>query len=116
VEDGKPITKAQIARLLRPVHVLSGTIRLSDGRTPKGYYLSAFSDAFARYLPAQQNATTPHPTDPLASGDIKKRHIGFDDDALWRFETPEKTSVRAVCGVVAECEAAPDDEDVTWTA
>lgn len=111
-KNGKPITKAQVARLLKPLHVLSGTIRLSDGHTPKGYYLSAFDDAFARYLPAQQNATTPQPMDPLGSGDIPKRHIGPDDDALWRFETPKKPSVSAACGVVA----ARDEEDVTWTA
>jgi Protein of unknown function (DUF3631) len=108
-KNGKPITMTQVARLLKPLHVLSGTIRLPDGHTPKGYYLSAFGDAFARYLPCQQNATTPQPKDPLGSGDIPKRHIGSDDDALWRFETPEKTSIRAACGVVARARGRTPD-------
>src|SRR4029077_14945408 len=46
---GKSITKAQVARLLTPLGVSSGTVRLSGGHTAKGYYRSAFEDAFVRY-------------------------------------------------------------------
>jgi putative DNA primase/helicase len=49
---GKPLTMAKLARLLRPYGVVSGTIRLPDGKTPKGYLLDRFTDPFARYLPA----------------------------------------------------------------
>ena len=77
---GKPITKAQIARLLKPFGVSPGTIRLDDGHTPKGYYLTAFSDAFARYLP-NQNATNPQHLD----------FCGFGAD----FKTPQAD----LCGV-----------------
>ncbi|HZT88195.1 MAG TPA: DUF3631 domain-containing protein [Stellaceae bacterium] len=34
---GKPISKSQVARLLKPLGVSSGTIRLPDGGTLKGY-------------------------------------------------------------------------------
>jgi hypothetical protein len=53
---------ARMSSLLRPYGVSSGTIRLPDGTTPKGYRLEAFTDAFSRYLqPLPQNdATTPH--------------------------------------------------------
>jgi Protein of unknown function (DUF3631) len=54
---GKPITKNGLARLLRPFGISSGTIRVAGERTAKGYYLSTFDDAFARYLPPQ-NVTT----------------------------------------------------------
>jgi putative DNA primase/helicase len=49
----KPISKTQVARLLKPLAISPGTIRLSDGSTPKGYYKDAFADAFARYLPSE---------------------------------------------------------------
>jgi hypothetical protein len=46
---GKPITARQIASLLRPFGIVPGTKR--DGaETFKGYELSNFSSAFARYL------------------------------------------------------------------
>jgi hypothetical protein len=46
----KPISKVQIARMLKPLSISPGTIRLADGSTPKGYHKTAFEDAFARYL------------------------------------------------------------------
>jgi hypothetical protein len=51
-KKGKPLTKAQLARSLAPFGVSSSSVRLPDGRTPRGYLLSWFDDAFARYLPA----------------------------------------------------------------
>jgi hypothetical protein len=58
---GKAITKAGLARLLKPFRILSTTIRLDGNRTAKGYYLSAFEDAFTRYLPAQIVTTSQSP-------------------------------------------------------
>lgn len=49
---GKDITPVQLARLLTPFGVRSKTIRLGS-ETAKGYELTAFEDAFARYLPPQ---------------------------------------------------------------
>jgi hypothetical protein len=43
---------ARMAGLLKPFGISSGTIRLADGSTPKGYRLEAFEDAFSRYLPS----------------------------------------------------------------
>lgn len=40
-----------VARLLKPYGIFSGSIRLPDGKTPKGYKLADFADAFERYLP-----------------------------------------------------------------
>lgn len=42
---------AKLARLLKPFGISAGTIRESDGSTPKGYKLESFEDAFSRYLP-----------------------------------------------------------------
>lgn len=52
---GKPLTMAKLARLLRPFGVVSGSVRLPDDRTPKGYLLEQFTDAFNRYLPPEDS-------------------------------------------------------------
>ena len=46
---GRPLSAAQLAQLLRPFGIQSRTIRFGSD-TAKGYYLSDFEDAFARYL------------------------------------------------------------------
>ena len=53
---GKPMTKNSLARLLKPFSIKSKTIRTLN-TTAKGYEISDFTDAFARYLPSQ-NVTT----------------------------------------------------------
>jgi hypothetical protein len=53
-----------------------GTIRLHTGQTAKGYYRSAFDDAFSCYLPSQ-TVTTPQPNND-----------GHFDD--FQADTPEK--------------------------
>ena len=58
-DRGRPITPAVVAKMLKPYGIRPGTIRTGEA-TAKGYYLSAFEDAFARYLPPE--AVTPsHP-------------------------------------------------------
>ena len=48
-KGGKPITSNGLARMLAPFNIVPATIRTGD-RTPKGYQLAQFDDAFARYL------------------------------------------------------------------
>jgi Protein of unknown function (DUF3631) len=104
---GKPISKTQVARLLKPLGISSGTIRLPDRTTPKGYYLTAFRDAFARYLPAE-NATTPQPEDFRGSAPEFKTAHGDGCDVSG---SPERASASAACGVVADRAAPPDDNE-----
>ena len=55
---GKPISKSGLARQLTPFGISQPeTIRVASDRTAKGYYRSAFEDAFERYLPFK-NVTT----------------------------------------------------------
>jgi putative DNA primase/helicase len=54
---GRPLTKSTLARLLTSFGIPSGTIRISEGLTLKGYRLAGFNDAFDRYLP-HRNVTT----------------------------------------------------------
>src|SRR5262249_54579898 len=50
---GKPITQNGLARKLGKFEIQPGTIRLHTGQTAKGYYRSAFEDAFSYYLASQ---------------------------------------------------------------
>ena len=47
---GKPITANSLARLLAPFGIAPDGMRIGS-RTPRGYQLVAFADAFGRYLP-----------------------------------------------------------------
>lgn len=54
--NGKPLTKVQLARLLRPLGISPDSVRFAAG-VKKGYLRCQFEDAFLRYLPA--NAEQP---------------------------------------------------------
>ena len=47
----KPMTDVALAGQLKGYGIRSGSVRLDDGSTPKGYYLRSFQEAFERYLP-----------------------------------------------------------------
>jgi hypothetical protein len=99
-KNEKPITQAQLARLVKKFGVSSGSIRLNDGRTPKGYYRSSFEDAFERYLPPplSRSATPPQPQDFCGSeDDLTAPH----KNGRGVPETAENPGVAAACGGVA---------------
>jgi hypothetical protein len=48
---GKILDPRGLARLLKPFSVKPDSIRLADGKTPKGYLREWFVDAWGRYLP-----------------------------------------------------------------
>ena len=60
---GQPLTARGVALLLKPFGVLPGSIRLPNGKTPKGYTREALADAFLRYLPPSGSATAPQGRD-----------------------------------------------------
>jgi putative DNA primase/helicase len=94
----KQISKNQLADLLSPLHVTPQNVRIRD-HVRKGYYLSAFRDPFARYLPPIpfQNAT------PLQSN----QNYGLEPDfgtlhgeACSVLENGQNPSVSEVCSGV----------------
>jgi hypothetical protein len=100
---GKAISKTQVARLLAPLHISPGTIRISDRHTAKGYYRRVFDDAFARYLPVK-GVTPSQPQDfrGLAMDSEASQASGCDVSEL--AETP---SASAQCDGVTVPEAGP---------
>lgn len=57
--NGKPLTPRQLAKQVGAYGPRSKTVRQPDGTTPKGYDVSQFEDAFARYLPVPEELTPP---------------------------------------------------------
>jgi Protein of unknown function (DUF3631) len=55
-KNGKPLTKASLARLLNPFEVYPDQVRIG-ATTRKGYHLRQFKDAFDRYTPSQTETT-----------------------------------------------------------
>ena len=83
---GKPITQRQIARLLAPLKIKPGTIRIG-GETAKGYASEWFEDAFSRYLPLfirhtdtnQENQIDRAKKDPSQNGDVTDRKMSLSN-------------------------------------
>jgi hypothetical protein len=132
----KPITKNQLATLLRPFGISSRTIRDSSG-TPKGYHRSFFEEAWDRYLatgterPEDTPPPTPHSETPQrhnadgirASGAFRNATNAAPETDV-AFRNCEKPLQHSDCGVVAfekplrgsgvlcaQCGAPGDDRD-----
>jgi hypothetical protein len=129
----KPITDVALARLLRSYGIRSGSIRVDDGSTPKGYYLRSFQEAFARYLPpitSSSSASRRHaattPGRPEESEGLAAATCEFRGGS----ENGGNSSNSAACGGVAaqtqgegetgEYNVVPADpeaeEDICWRA
>jgi Protein of unknown function (DUF3631) len=58
IRRGRELDPSRLAWMLKPFGIIPGAIRLDTGKTPKGYFRTAFNDAFDRYLPSEP-ATPP---------------------------------------------------------
>jgi hypothetical protein len=54
--NGKPISPAQLASVLRPFGIRPVSIKQTDGAVLRGYRASDFAEAWARYLPPVESA------------------------------------------------------------
>jgi hypothetical protein len=106
---GKPISAARLAILLRGYGIVPHSIRIGD-KTPKGYLLDDFQDAFRRYL--RDMETRPASSPSAQSATAQQANIGegsrdFSGRNTCRFvasqkcKTPNKTKP---CGGVAVSE------------
>jgi hypothetical protein len=100
---GKPITPRQVSKQLSAYSITSKTIRLGAYETPKGFELSQFADAFARYLTSPQNLPQHPPQTPEAN---KHGALTVADDTQQKTtrnnsETPEAAPSLG-CGGVAD--------------
>ena len=93
---GKPMTARHLARILHPYGILPQNIRVGN-TVPKGYNVSDFADAFARYLPSiRYNATSESNSGetPDSVSATAPPCSGYEDAGL--------ASEQAGCSVVAD--------------
>ena len=103
---GKPLSAAKLARLLGRFAIVPHSVRVND-RTPKGYVLDDFRDAFERYLP--RTDTPSSPPSPFQSATVPQANTGAgfsnfpkrNKESLLRHEKPEIPNKTAPCCVVA---------------
>lgn len=94
----KPINPHKLSKMLNKYGVSSGTIRLSNDVTKKGYYLNSFSDAFSRYVHASQNDTTSQTLNCETSEAFEIRH----KNEMCRTERTQNSISRGVCDIVTD--------------
>jgi Protein of unknown function (DUF3631) len=96
----KPMTDKALGDRLRPYGVRSRTIRVGTS-TPKGYYLRAFGDAFARYLPTSHLSNRHTATNAGNQGEREDLDPPQNSNLL-PFENHGKPNETEVCGGVAD--------------
>jgi putative DNA primase/helicase len=93
---GKAMTARHLARILHPYGILPQNIRVGN-TVPKGYNVSDFADAFARYLPDKRyNATS-----QSNSGETPDS-VSATDSTCSRYEDASLASQEAGCSGVAD--------------
>lgn len=84
--NGSGVKPRDIAKRLREYDVVPATIKMPDGRTPKGYRLDRLKDAFERYL------TPPQP--PSGASETQLRHLPHGDRDLAVADRGDATPIR----------------------
>jgi hypothetical protein len=95
----KPLTKYQLAQLLKPFKIVSDSVRIGD-RTPKGYYRHQFDEAFQRYLAAEGVYDSQQRNKPTAAGTSATFQNATEETVL-RPENSEKPNDDGPCCGVA---------------
>ncbi|NOS79105.1 MAG: DUF3631 domain-containing protein [Nitrospira sp.] len=96
---GKPITSAQLAKLLKDFGISSQGLR-TDAGVLRGYYREAFDDAFARYLPTKPSSDCYTATTSSQGGEnplLEALHT----PSCSTLQTPLNPAPRATCSTVA---------------
>jgi hypothetical protein len=76
--QGKPLSAAKLARLLKPFEIFPHSVRMDD-KTPKGYEREDFQDAFRRYLRGEDRPLPASPAFQSATPQQANAGAGFDD-------------------------------------
>lgn len=101
---GKPITQRQLANLLDGFKIKPGSVRIGD-KTPKGYRISQFTDAFSRYL---QHAP-PHRHNPQKTAGNNMIQSATTKTDVADLKGP-KPAGSLTCGGVADENPSPGNE------
>jgi hypothetical protein len=122
--SGKPLDARGLANHLRPYGVKSGTVRISEQDTPKGYKRADLVDVWRRYLPPTEEPPQPPqpPQTPLSAvwwmWRMGRRFLA-DDIGLGDAEKTNETSPVADVADVADFQGSGRDDDkpgLSWRA
>lgn len=104
---GNPIAPRQLSARLKGYGIISKSIRIGAG-TPKGFEVTQFDEAFARYLAPtpSQSATTPHPNTEACFG-VAEDPLSCGSD---NFSATRKANAGAGCVDVADKTGGCADE------
>ena len=103
---GKPITKVQLARLLRAFGIVPGTVRRGD-LTSKGYRRAQFNDAFASYVP-QGDLQSVTPSQPA-------ENQGFPGHAeTSQAQKCDGSKIGAARQKAEACDVVTDESPLPW--
>ena len=94
----KPITKNQLAQMLKPFHIVSDSVRIGE-YTPKGYYLHQFTEAFERYLDPERVSATQHRNKTTAAGTSPTFRNATDTPGVADEKCEKPLCPNACCGV-----------------
>jgi hypothetical protein len=97
----KPITKHQLAGLLKPFGISSDSVRIGT-HTPKGYHRHQFAEAFARYLEGTPLYETQHRNNATAAGTSPAFQNATPSSAVAFQKCEKPLRDVACCGVAAE--------------
>lgn len=105
---GKPMTPHQLAKRLGEFTITSNTVRIGS-KTPKGYRLEQFTEAFERYLCSDTPSATTTPPQPSNHGPYSQSanatpHLAVAPSASL------KPSNHKACGVVAALQPQAQDK------
>ena len=75
---GKPLSPRQLAKKLKDYSIYSKSVWLGYGKTPKGYELKQFEDAFDRYLSSTPQNLPPCRHESLEASNHADIHIADD--------------------------------------
>ena len=96
---GKPITSAQLARLLKDFGIQSQSLR-ADAGVCRGYYRTAFDDAFLRYLATTPSSDCYTATTRSQSGENPLFEV-LQTPPCSTLQNPLNPAPRAACSTVA---------------
>lgn len=101
--SGRPLSKAGLARLLKPFGVRPRTIR-TDGGTLKGYHREDLEEAWNRYIPLSEPSHRHNGVDKPGTGGFKPSQAFSDVTVEKRREAPPR----------ADCDGVTVEKGGSW--
>ncbi|MGH7120240.1 MAG: DUF3631 domain-containing protein [Acetobacteraceae bacterium] len=100
---GRPLSAHGLGRLLQPFNIRSGSVRLPNGKTPKGYSWASFAEPFRRYLPSSPSpgvCEPPQRHNPQKTSGFAPQETPQADPGCGGCDGTKPAEIRH-CGVVA---------------